>query len=347
MVNVKKIKLDNSGNKTTTSNTTTTTNVNQSKTINSNSIPSPPKTPRKLGLMEKYVLANRLWTTKMFFGFTVIILSVLYREGHSINIPRTICMLMSLCLTCAFSNLVNTLYDYKLGVDKEECPSSDRTMFDFGITPKLMIKFCYFNVLASYFFILPFWIEPMFKDTFWPVLVPMVTYLNLLSFFYSAPPVSIKYRGFGHFGIFGSILFVPSLIYYASTGSFGFESEFVHPLTFSAISFCLFVFHGNTHRDIDTDRDAGIMTLSVKLGKTKSYQLFFMFYFVAMIYCFFLAFMKSNIFFTLAFFTTIKSVWNIYKESRVQQEFYVDIKNKSPIIAALGMVSLSIAVLLN
>ncbi|KAF2077221.1 hypothetical protein CYY_001475 [Polysphondylium violaceum] len=299
-----------------------------------------------MNIVQKYCIANRIWVVMLFVGFTSIILSIIYKEGKYISQFRTLSMLCSTILTITFSSLVNTYYDFLNGVDRVEIPSCDRTLFDYGITLQMLVKFSFVNIFGAFFFLIPIGFHPLAKETFTSLCLPIIIFLLLLSYFYTAPPIALKYRGLGASGIVGACFFTPSLIYYSNTFTFGYhESELVFPLSYACIMFCLFVYHGRTMKDIDTDISAGVKTHCVMLGKTGSYFVWFLIYFTAMFYCSYLSMIKSNIFLNLPWISLIP-VQKIIRFTKEKREYNLKINNTVPKIPFLCMLSLAVGVLL-
>ncbi|KAF2077222.1 hypothetical protein CYY_001476 [Polysphondylium violaceum] len=298
-----------------------------------------------MNIVQKYLIANRVSIFMIFVGLTSMTVAVLYKEGKPIRLANTFLVFVSSFLIMAFSCVINTLCDFYSGVDTKDNPNCDRTLFDYGMTPSLLVKFGFFNVIATYTLVLPIVFSPLSSGLGMFKFLAIVTGLLLVSYFYTAPPFQLKYRALGWVGIASGVFFVPHLLYYANTFTFGFkESDLLLSLSTAGPLFCMFLYNGQTLRDIDSDEKAGILTHCVLLGKTVSYYFWFSFYIITMLYITYISIIKNNIFLNLPWMSGIV-VYKIYNLTKHNCDFNSKVKKLVPKVPFLCMMLLSVGVL--
>ena len=168
----------------------------------------------------------------------------------------------------AGTNLINTYGDYISGVDTVEsavtCPQLVRNI----LKPRQMktagiIVFLLAALIGSYLVYL----------RGWPVLI-----LGLIGVFagytYTLGPAPYKYSGLGSILVFflmGPLMVIAS--YYVQAAAFSGQAILISlPIGFLVSA----ILHANDLRDIDFDCQAGIKTLALKLGRSKSYLVYYL-----------------------------------------------------------------------
>lgn len=123
--------------------------------------------------------------------------------------------------------------------------------------------------------------------TGWPVLVLALIGV-FIGYSYTGKPLELKYKGLGIpfvFIIFGPLITLGS--YYVQAQKFSLNI-FLLSLPIGLLTTA--ILHANDIRDIDTDRKAGIKTLSIIIGREPAnifyYSLIFISYTLIIVYCF-------------------------------------------------------------
>ena len=193
------------------------------------------------------------------------------------------------------ANLLNTYYDYINGVDKED---SD----DIGIVKNLISKEDALKIAMLLIFVSAFiGLILVFKYSLYSFL-----YIAVLGFFltifYTANPVSFKYKALGELVIFlcfGPLIVSGSVMIMAK--KFIIESLFLSiPSGFLIVNILL----ANNIRDDKTDTERGIKTIVDIIGVEKSKKLYLAFLLFSYIVCF------AIFGFTLSLFITMLSVFH-------------------------------------
>lgn len=160
------------------------------------------------------------------------------------------------------TNLVNDYYDHKTGLDNKENFGALNILVQGALTPKqvaigAVVAFIVALTIGAYFIIDA-------KEQA-HILIYLVLFGALSAYFYTAPPLSLKYRGMGDLQV---------ILSFATLMMFG--AYFVQTKTFSwlpilySIPIGLLVddiLHINNLRDIPADKKANISTLAIWLGE--------------------------------------------------------------------------------
>lgn len=177
--------------------------------------------------------------------------------------------LFSMIVLHAATNLINDHFDVLSGVDTSEVSTAQ-----YRPHPLLEAKLQSIHVrnvaLLLYGLVILAGIY-MFSLRGWPIL-----WLGLIgaiaSFFYTAPPLKYKYRGFGEFSVF--LMWGPFMVegaYFVQRQSFSREAFWVS-LPFGALVALVLLI--NNVRDINHDRDHGIRTLPILIGRRNGLRLY-------------------------------------------------------------------------
>lgn len=184
----------------------------------------------------------------------------------------------------AFGNIVNTYFDFLLGVDRADNRADDRAIVDGSVTPRqvqLIALACLASGLAATVALtrhvasLP--VDPTSSFS------PLTSFLLLVSsgvflaYGYTGWPLYLKYRRLGDVAIF--ICFGPLLVegaFFVQTGRLSWEAlAYSIPLGLLTEN----ILHANNARDIEIDLHAGAHTLANTIGFAASYRLFQALYF--------------------------------------------------------------------
>jgi 1,4-dihydroxy-2-naphthoate polyprenyltransferase len=212
-------------------------------------------------------------------------------EGYYFKLTEVILMVIGVISIHSATNLVNDYFDFKKGVDRTEKKDSSRVLIDNILSQKeVILLICYFYFLAiivGLYFILNSELILI-----WFVLIGL-----LGSFFYTGGKKSLKYVALGEVAVFllmGPLLF--SAIYFAITSSFSF---FLFFLSLSIGIQITSILTANNIRDLLYDKESGIKTLPILIGKKMAIKL----YTTEIFLSFFIVFLLgiNNYFFWLAF----------------------------------------------
>ena len=230
------------------------------------------------------------WTAVRPFAFTASVTPVLLGSAMAAALNKNlefnwlylILAVIGGMAVHAGTNLFNDYYDYKSEIDREGTFGSSGLLVKKIMKPEQIFKggiaaFFTAMIIGAYFIL-------NFEDkTFFIGLC----ILGLLSgIFYTATPVSFKYRGLGDFQVFlsmGILMTVGS--YYIQTQTFSWT------VVLYAVPIALLVdaiLHSNNLRDIDDDKEAGIITVASSLGENKSKVLYYFLVISAYIWIIFL-----------------------------------------------------------
>lgn len=173
---------------------------------------------------------------------------------------------------CA-GNLTNTFFDFRRGVDTKE-HSDDRTFFEVGATVNqvfiLMVLFYLITIACGYY------LSSIASSIVGNALAfPAVCFVGvLLTYAYTGPPFTLKYRALGDITILACFCILPfngSIL--VLTGGF--------PPLLDVVLFALpvgllieAILHANNQRDVIADGRAGITTLAQILGRNGSSMFF-------------------------------------------------------------------------
>ncbi len=162
----------------------------------------------------------------------------------------------------AAGNMTNDYYDYRLNLDSIKNRGRNNPLVTRQLTPS------YYKIMITIFFLSAFFIGIYLwtPGDYW---LPVFGLIGaFFAYFYTAPPFSLKYRGWGTiiiFFIFGPLLTVGGYLVQAGE--------------FNTLAFLLGIFPGlhmtavlltNELMDYNSDREKQILTTAIKLGRQNS-----------------------------------------------------------------------------
>jgi 1,4-dihydroxy-2-naphthoate octaprenyltransferase len=215
---------------------------------------------KNMSFVEKWVVSVRACVFSM--TITSVLIGALYAVYQGkYNIINTILALIGLLLAHASNNLINDYFDWKLGTDDKNYPRvkySPHPIVSGLLTEKQLLGgFFMFNFIEL-FIMIYLWIT-VGK---W---VPVFAIAGfLLSVFYVAPPVKLKYKGLGELAIF--LIWGPFITagsYYVVTGTLNLNIFLI------SIPYGLVVTNVLMGKHLDKyekDKEKGVKTLPVVLG---------------------------------------------------------------------------------
>lgn len=219
---------------------------------------------RKFSL-SSYLIALRPWS------FTVSIIpvalgSVLAYKSRSVFDVYIFCtaVFTAVCVHAA-GNLVNTYCDFMKGVDDKK--SDDRTLVDDILTPGDVVTLgAVFYIAGCVGFMMLNLLSPARLEH-----LALVYFCGLSSSFFYTGGLGLKYIALGDILIvltFGPLSVVFS--YLSQTGQLSLVPLiYAIPLALNTEA----ILHSNNSRDMDSDKQAGMLTLAILLGKAGSYCL--------------------------------------------------------------------------
>ncbi|XP_031554430.1 ubiA prenyltransferase domain-containing protein 1-like [Actinia tenebrosa] len=209
--------------------------------------------------MKSYIICLRPWSFTASFMSVLLGTAMAWKSRENFDLLRLMLTLLAVLATHAAGNLVNTLFDYKNGIDTTT--SDDKTLVKKTLTPRevrILIYICYEVAIASYIVIC----------LGYPSISPMKIFPTFLtgmaaSFIYTGS-IGLKYIALGDLVVFIAFGPVITLFTYAvQTGELSMQCvSMALPLAFHTEA----ILHGNNIRDLETDKNAGIVTMAILLG---------------------------------------------------------------------------------
>ena len=175
---------------------------------------------------------------------------------------RAVIVLLGVSVIHGAGNIFNQYYDYHMGLDNKSAPHSNLVLVQGWLSPNKVFKIAV--VLTAVFSLSAFIFSLLWNRHF---LLVYAFIAAMGAYFYTAPPLNLKYRGLGTltvFVIFG--LAAPQAVYYPHSESFFNISLLFYSLPLGLITAA--ILHGNNMRDRKIDRKK-ILTLALILDKEK------------------------------------------------------------------------------
>lgn len=215
---------------------------------------------------KKYVAALRPWSFTASFTPVALGSTLAFKCTMEFSIISFVIACLTALSIHAAGNLVNTYYDYIRGIDSKT--SDDKTLVDMILSPndvaRLGAIFYIFGCIG--FLILTITTSARMEH------LALVYFGGLSSSFLYTGGFGLKYIALGDILII--FTFGPLTVLFAYLSQCGHLSYvpmlFAIPLALNTEA----ILHSNNVRDIDSDHEAGIVTLAILLGKTGSYFLF-------------------------------------------------------------------------
>ncbi|KAG8434779.1 hypothetical protein GDO86_012939 [Hymenochirus boettgeri] len=213
-----------------------------------------------------YVLALRPWSFSASLTPVALGSAIAYRTEGSLDLFIFVVCAVAVLSVHGAGNLVNTYYDFSKGIDHKK--SDDRTLVDRILEPQDVVRF---GVLlytlgclcaACLYFISKLKLEHL----------ALIYFGGLSSSFLYTGGVGFKYVALGDLVIL--ITFGPLAVMFAHAVQVGYLT--VTPLLY-AVPLALSteaILHSNNTRDMESDQQAGIVTLAILIGPMLSYILY-------------------------------------------------------------------------
>ncbi|KAE8591824.1 hypothetical protein XENTR_v10018583 [Xenopus tropicalis] len=213
-----------------------------------------------------YVLALRPWSFSASLIPVALGTAIAYRSEGSLDLLLFVVCAVAVLAVHGAGNLVNTYYDFSKGIDHKK--SDDRTLVDHILEPQDVVRFGVFLYTlgclcaACLYFISKLKLEHL----------ALIYFGGLSSSFLYTGGIGFKYVALGDLVIL--ITFGPLAVMFAHAVQVGYLA--VTPLLY-AVPLALSteaILHSNNTRDMESDRQAGIVTLAILVGPMFSYMLY-------------------------------------------------------------------------
>ncbi|KAG9481905.1 hypothetical protein GDO78_010896 [Eleutherodactylus coqui] len=213
-----------------------------------------------------YVLALRPWSFSASFTPVALGSALAYRSHGSLDLVVFLLCAVAVLAVHGAGNLVNTYYDFSKGIDHKK--SDDRTLVDRILEPEDVVWFgaLLYTLGCVCAFCLYFLSKLRLEH------LALIYFGGLSSSFLYTGGIGFKYVALGDLVIL--ITFGPLAVMFAHAVQVGYLSLtpllYAVPLALSTEA----ILHSNNTRDMDSDRQAGIVTLAILIGPVMSYMLY-------------------------------------------------------------------------
>uniref|UniRef100_A0A3P9KC58 UbiA prenyltransferase domain-containing protein 1 n=1 Tax=Oryzias latipes TaxID=8090 RepID=A0A3P9KC58_ORYLA len=219
-----------------------------------------------------YVLALRPWSFSASLMPVALGSALAYKLDGSVDLVVLMVCAVTVLVVHGAGNLVNTYYDFSKGIDHKK--SDDRTLVDEILAPQDVVMFgALLYSLGCLCVTLLYFLSTLRLEH-----LALIYFGGLSSSFLYTGGIGLKYVALGDVVIL--ITFGPLAVMFAHAVQVGYLS--VLPLVY-AVPLALnteAILHSNNTRDMDSDKQAGIVTLAILIGPTLSYVLFNLLIFV-------------------------------------------------------------------
>ncbi|CAO2590022.1 UbiA prenyltransferase domain-containing protein 1 [Lemmus lemmus] len=219
-----------------------------------------------------YVLALRPWSFSASLTPVALGSALAYRSQGILDLRLLVGCAVAVLAVHGAGNLVNTYYDFSKGIDHKK--SDDRTLVDRILEPQDVVRFGVFLytlgcVCAACLYCL---------STLKLEHLALIYFGGLSGSFLYTGGIGFKYVALGDLIIL--ITFGPLAVMFAYAVQVGslaiFPLVYAIPLALSTEA----ILHSNNTRDMESDQEAGIVTLAILIGPTSSYVLYTMLLFL-------------------------------------------------------------------
>ncbi|NWS53784.1 UBIA1 protein, partial [Chunga burmeisteri] len=213
-----------------------------------------------------YVLALRPWSFSASLTPVALGSALAYRAEGALDPRLLVGSAVTVLAVHGAGNLVNTYYDFSKGIDHKK--SDDRTLVDQILEPQDVVRFGVFLYTVGCICAAGLYAVSTLKLEH----LALIYFGGLSSSFLYTGGIGFKYVALGDVVIL--ITFGPLAVMFAHAVQVGYLS--VSPLLY-AIPLALSteaILHSNNTRDMESDRQAGIVTLAILIGPAFSYILY-------------------------------------------------------------------------
>lgn len=231
-------------------------------------MPAPPK-GAKLWLMAARAFSFPASIIPILFGS---VLAVVLNPGIDFNYLNFFLTLIGAVLVHVGTNLINDIYDYKTGMDKEDkelgIPHGGSMVLSMGI---MGMKQMWTGAIVSLALAVLIGAYLYTQAGIWILYLSLFGLLSAI--FYTAKPIALKYKALGDIQVilsFGTGMTLGA--YIVQTGEFSWM-----PVIFSIPLGLLIdaILHSNNIRDINFDGKFGVKTLPILIGEKLSIKFYY------------------------------------------------------------------------
>jgi len=211
--------------------------------------------------LQKWIQATRPFSLTASLVPILVGGALAFRAGR-FDLVNFVIVLVGGVLLQIGTNMVNDAYDVHFGVDAPDAHRPGHAVYDVGMDPALeaRVGVGVFVVAIALGGVLALRVGPL-------ILVPVV--LGALGgYFYTAPPVHYKYRGWSVPIVFW--MMGPIMIWAAAYGTGGTMSAAFWWVSIPVGLLVASILHANDIRDIEGDRTGRIVTLAGSIGERMS-----------------------------------------------------------------------------
>ncbi|XP_025951335.2 ubiA prenyltransferase domain-containing protein 1 isoform X1 [Dromaius novaehollandiae] len=213
-----------------------------------------------------YVLALRPWSFSASLTPVALGSALAYRAQGALDPGLLVGSAVTVLAVHGAGNLVNTYYDFSKGIDHKK--SDDRTLVDQILEPQDVVRFGVFLYTVGCICAAGLYCVSTLKLEH----LALIYFGGLSSSFLYTGGIGFKYVALGDVVIL--ITFGPLAVMFAHAVQVGYLS--VSPLLY-AVPLALSteaILHSNNTRDMESDQQAGIVTLAILIGPAFSYILY-------------------------------------------------------------------------
>lgn len=267
--------------------------------------------------LSSYLLALRPWS------LSASLIPTLLGCALSVKLPveksqfswiiLLVTLLTVISVHCA-GNVVNTYYDYVLGIDTSR-RSDDRTLVDHILSESELVSLgVMLYLVSSAGFIFLSYLSPAKMEH-----LAAVFFCGLSSSFLYSGCLGLKYTALGDVLIL--MIFGPITVLFAfmsQTGHWEWATIcYALPVALNTEA----ILHSNNTRDLDSDRQVGIVTVAILLGKSYSHVYYAFLLFIP--YIVFVVWGMNHSYYYLLPLVTIKSAFNIERQFRCADKIHL------------------------
>ncbi len=215
--------------------------------------------------LQAWLLAAR---PKTLSGATVpVLIGIAMAYSHDgFSAPQAILCLLFAWLMQIDANLINDLYDYLKGSDREDRLGPERACSQGWITPQAMRMGIAVNTALA----VCVGLGILYYGGWW--MLPIGLACVLFAFLYTAGPYPLAYHGWGDAAVLVFFGLVPvGCTYYVQTGTYT-TGVFMASLACGLVIDTLLMV--NNYRDREQDRISGKRTLVVRFGKRVGWHMY-------------------------------------------------------------------------
>lgn len=256
----------------------------------------------------RYLIALRPWSFAASFTPVALGSILAYKANEVFSVPIFLVTIVTALSVHAAGNLVNTFFDYQRGIDNKS--SDDRTLVDHILNPE---DIQWFGMVLYTAAIVGFLVLSLLSPARMEHLA-LIFFCGLSSSFLYTGGLGLKYMALGDLSIF--LTFGPVLVLFAFLAQAGKVSFVTLLYAFPLAMNCMAILHSNNTRDMESDKKAKIVTMSILLGWMGSYI-----FFVVLLFLPYMLFVQAALHISkwmILPVLTVKEAFNIEKDFRAK-----------------------------